>query len=57
MIIATHEMTFARDVADKICFLDAGVILEEGPAKQLFSEPREERTREFLRRVIEAGRI
>jgi polar amino acid transport system ATP-binding protein len=57
MIIATHEMSFARDVADKICFLDAGVILEEGPAKQLFSEPREERTREFLRRVIEAGRI
>ena len=57
MIIATHEMSFARDVADKICFLDAGVILEEGPAQQLFSEPREERTREFLRRVIEAGRI
>jgi polar amino acid transport system ATP-binding protein len=57
MIIATHEMSFARDVADKICFLDAGVILEEGPAGQLFSEPREERTREFLRRVIEAGRI
>jgi polar amino acid transport system ATP-binding protein len=57
MIIATHEMGFAREVADKICFLDAGVILEEGPAEQLFSEPREERTREFLRRVIEAGRI
>ena len=57
MIIATHEMSFARDVADKICFLDAGVILEEGPAGQLFSEPKEERTREFLRRVIEAGRI
>jgi polar amino acid transport system ATP-binding protein len=57
MIIATHEMSFAREVADKICFLDAGVILEEGPAKQLFSEPREERTREFLRRVIEAGRF
>jgi polar amino acid transport system ATP-binding protein len=57
MIIATHEMSFAREVADKICFLDAGVILEEGPAEQLFSEPREERTREFLRRVIEAGRI
>jgi polar amino acid transport system ATP-binding protein len=50
-------MTFARDVADKICFLDAGVILEEGPAQQLFSEPRQERTREFLQRVIEAGRI
>jgi polar amino acid transport system ATP-binding protein len=57
MIIATHEMSFAREVADKICFLDAGVILEEGPAERLFSEPREERTREFLRRVIEAGRF
>jgi polar amino acid transport system ATP-binding protein len=57
MVIATHEMSFAREVADKICFLDAGVILEEGPAEQLFSEPREERTREFLRRVIEAGRF
>jgi polar amino acid transport system ATP-binding protein len=57
MIVATHEMSFAREVADKVCFLDAGVILEEGPPEQIFSEPREERTREFLARVIEAGRL
>ena len=57
MIIATHEMSFAREVADKVCFLDAGVILEEGPCDQIFSAPREERTREFLQRVIEAGRL
>jgi polar amino acid transport system ATP-binding protein len=57
MIIATHEMSFAREVADKVCFLDAGVILEEGPPAQIFSAPREERTREFLARVIEAGRL
>jgi polar amino acid transport system ATP-binding protein len=57
MIIATHEMSFARDVADKVCFLDAGVILEEGPPSQMFSEPREERTRAFLQRVIEVGRL
>jgi polar amino acid transport system ATP-binding protein len=57
MIIATHEMSFAREVADKICFLDAGVILEEGPPAQIFASPREERTRDFLRRVIEVGRL
>jgi polar amino acid transport system ATP-binding protein len=57
MIIATHEMGFAHEVADKVCFLDAGVILEEGPPDQIFSSPREERTREFLARVIEAGRM
>jgi polar amino acid transport system ATP-binding protein len=57
MIIATHEMSFAREVADKVCFLDAGVILEEGPPAQIFSEPREARTREFLARVIAAGRL
>jgi polar amino acid transport system ATP-binding protein len=57
MIIATHEMSFAREVADKICFLDAGVILEEGPPAQIFSSPREARTQEFLQRVIEAGRL
>jgi polar amino acid transport system ATP-binding protein len=57
MIIATHEMSFAREVADKVCFLDAGVILEEGPPQQIFSAPREERTREFLARIIEAGRL
>ena len=57
MLIATHEMSFAREVADKICFLDAGVILEEGPPAEIFTAPREERTREFLARVIEAGRL
>jgi polar amino acid transport system ATP-binding protein len=57
MILATHEMGFAREVADKVCFLDAGVILEEGPPDQIFSSPREERTREFLGRIIAAGRL
>jgi len=57
MIIATHEMSFAREVANKICFLDAGVIREEGSPEQIFSSPREERTREFLARVLEAGRF
>jgi polar amino acid transport system ATP-binding protein len=57
MIIATHEMSFAREVADKVCFLDAGVICEEGAPEQIFSAPRQQRTREFLSRVIEAGRL
>jgi polar amino acid transport system ATP-binding protein len=57
MIVATHEMSFAREVADKICFLDHGRIAEEGPPEQIFTEPREPRTREFLARVIEAGRL
>jgi polar amino acid transport system ATP-binding protein len=57
MIIATHEMGFAQEVADKVCFLDAGVICEEGPPAQIFSAPREARTGEFLQRVIEAGRM
>ena len=57
MILATHEMRFAREVASKICFLDNGVILEEGPPDQLFGAPEHERTRQFLARVIEAGRL
>jgi polar amino acid transport system ATP-binding protein len=57
MLIATHEMSFARDSADRICFLDAGVILEEGPPKQLLCRPREPRTQQFLQRIIEAGRL
>jgi polar amino acid transport system ATP-binding protein len=57
MIIATHEMSFAREVADRVCFLDAGVILEEGPPEQIFASPREERTRAFLSRIIAAGRL
>jgi polar amino acid transport system ATP-binding protein len=57
MILATHEMSFAKEVADKVCFLDAGVICEEGTPDQIFSAPKEERTREFLGRIIEAGRL
>jgi len=57
MIIATHEMGFARDIADRVCFLDAGQILEEGPPVAIFGDPREERTRQFLDRVIQAGRM
>jgi polar amino acid transport system ATP-binding protein len=54
MVIATHEMAFARDVATSVCFLDQGRILEQGPPAQIFSDPREERTRQFLRRVLPA---
>ena len=57
MIIATHEMSFAREVAHKICFLDNGVIAEEGSPEEIFSAPRQPRTREFLARIIEAGRL
>ena len=57
MLIATHEMGFARDVADRICFLDAGVILEQGPPRKILSEPTQPRTRQFLDRIISAGRL
>jgi polar amino acid transport system ATP-binding protein len=57
MIIATHEMSFARDMADRVCFLDAGRILEEGPPEEIFTAPREERTQQFLQRIIEAKRL
>mgnify|MGYP001815032467 CR=1 FL=1 len=57
MIIATHEMGFAGDIADRICFLEQGRLLEEGPPSQLFGDPQEPRTREFLQRVIESGRM
>jgi len=57
MLIATHEMGFARDVAHRVCFLDAGRILEEGRPDQLFGAPREERTRQFLQRIVAAGRL
>jgi polar amino acid transport system ATP-binding protein len=57
MIIATHEMGFARDIANRVCFLDGGRILEEGPPSQIFSSPAEPRTRQFLDRVIAAGRM
>ncbi|MGZ4366039.1 MAG: amino acid ABC transporter ATP-binding protein [Gaiellaceae bacterium] len=57
MLIATHEMGFARDIADRICFLDEGVILEQGPPEQILTEPKEPRTQQFLQRIIEAGRL
>jgi polar amino acid transport system ATP-binding protein len=57
MVIATHEMGFARDIAKRVCFLDDGVILEQGPPERIFSSPGEERTRRFLQSIIEAGRM
>jgi polar amino acid transport system ATP-binding protein len=57
MILATHERGFARDIARRVYFLDQGVILEEGPPAEMFSEPREARTRQFLQRIIAAGRL
>jgi polar amino acid transport system ATP-binding protein len=57
MLIATHEMAFARDIANRVCFLDAGRILEQGPPAQIFAQPREARTRQFLARITEAGRL
>ncbi len=57
MVIATHEMTFAREIAGQACFLDEGVILEQGPPEQIFSTPLEPRTRQFLDRIIRAGRL
>jgi polar amino acid transport system ATP-binding protein len=57
MLLATHEMSFANEVADTVCFLDQGVILEQGPPEQIFRAPEQERTRAFLDRVIRAGRL
>jgi len=57
MIIATHEMGFARDVANRVFFLHQGQILEEGPPDRIFSEPEQEETRRFLDRIIAAGRM
>jgi polar amino acid transport system ATP-binding protein len=57
MLIATHEMSFARDIANGVCFLDAGRILEQGPPDEIFSRPRERRTQQFLERIIAAGRL
>jgi polar amino acid transport system ATP-binding protein len=57
MVFATHEMAFARDIADRVCFLDAGRILEEGSPAEIFSAPREVRTQQFLQRIIEAKRL
>jgi polar amino acid transport system ATP-binding protein len=57
MLLATHEMGCARDVASQVCFLDAGQILERGTPAQIFEDPQEERTRQFLSRVLVAGRL
>ena len=57
MLIATHEMAFARDIADRVCFLDDGVILEQGTPAEIFSAPREPRTQQFLERIVAAGRM
>jgi polar amino acid transport system ATP-binding protein len=57
MLIATHEMSFARDIADRVVFLDEGVILEQGTPEQIFKSPQKPRTQQFLQRIIEAGRL
>ena len=57
MVLATHEMGFARDVANRVCFMHAGRVLEQGPPEQVLVDPVEPRTRQFLARVIEAGRL
>jgi polar amino acid transport system ATP-binding protein len=57
MLIATHEMGFARDIADRVCFLEEGRIIEDAAPGELFTAPRDERTRRFLRRIIDAGRL
>jgi polar amino acid transport system ATP-binding protein len=57
MVIATHEMGFARDIAHRVCFLDAGLILEEGPPARIFESPENPRTQQFLQRIIAAGRL
>jgi polar amino acid transport system ATP-binding protein len=57
MLIATHEMGFARDIATRVCFLDEGVILEQGPPEQMFGAPRQPRTQQFLQRIVNAHRL
>ena len=57
MLVATHEMSFAREASSRVCFLDQGVIREQGPPEQIFSEPSDPRTQAFLKRIIEAGRL
>ena len=57
MVIATHEMGFARDIARRVCFLEEGRIIEDAPPAELFTNPRDERTRRFLRRIVDAGRL
>jgi polar amino acid transport system ATP-binding protein len=57
MMLATHEMSFAREVANRVCFLDGGQVLEQGPPEQIFTEPTHPRTQGFLKRVLQARRI
>jgi polar amino acid transport system ATP-binding protein len=57
MVVATHEMSFARELADRVYFLDAGQILESGPPAEIFSAPKEPRTQQFLARIVAAGRL
>jgi polar amino acid transport system ATP-binding protein len=57
MLIATHEMGFARDIANRVCFLEEGRIIEQAPPAELFTDPQDERTRRFLRRIVDAGRM
>jgi polar amino acid transport system ATP-binding protein len=57
MVVATHEMSFARELADRVYFLDAGRILESGPPAEIFSAPKESRTQQFLARIVAAGRL
>lgn len=57
MVIATHEMGFARDIANRVCFLDGGVILEQGPPEQIFRDPQQARTKQFLQSLTDAGRL
>ena len=57
MLLATHEMAFAREIADRVCFLHDGRIVEEGPPDRIFGAPTEARTQQFLQRVVEAGRL
>jgi polar amino acid transport system ATP-binding protein len=57
MVLATHEMGFATQVADQVCFLESGLILERGTPDQVLKSPTEAKTREFLKRVHEAGRL
>jgi polar amino acid transport system ATP-binding protein len=57
MLIATHEMGFARDIAHRVCFLEEGRIIEDAPPGELFTRPKDERTQRFLRRIVDAGRL
>jgi polar amino acid transport system ATP-binding protein len=57
MVIATHEMGFARDIAHRVCFLEEGKIIEDAPPAELFTDPKDDRTRRFLRRIVEAKRL